>query len=109
MSFQSIFQLMQENHSPLISTNDEEDYNILNLIKKGNYLNKDFWQELRQLASHNSKGLSKLLGVHPEIVAKWPNAIEQHLIKVQEINNKEIQFKRPQIIPTGDLNINKTN
>lgn len=107
-SFASILAQIVESGGPLLAVDDNrEESAAVEAVRRGMRLrsqaNPDdtFWNELRQLASSNRQGLSRLLGVRPEVIARWPQTIQHYLKKVTDADAHENGMKRPQMIGTG--------
>ncbi len=110
-SFSSIYAQMCEQTSgpPLLAIDDMdgEEVEALETMRRGMRLrgntnpDETFWNELKQLSCSNRKGLAKLLGVRPEVIARWPKIIGHYLSKVQQVDAHENGQKKPQMIPTG--------
>lgn len=107
-SFASILLRMNEG-SPLLGAEDmpSQDLEAVETVRRGMRIrsttkpDETFWYELRQLSCSNRQGLAKLLGVKPEVIARWPKIIAHYLEKAQALDAHENGLKKPQMIPTG--------
>lgn len=107
-SFASIYASLHEQMvSPLLAATDLKDDEVaaIETIRRGLRLrsqtSETFWNDLRQIANGDRNGLSKLLGVRPEVIARWPQTIDHYMKRVKQLDNFSSGQQKPQVIPTG--------
>jgi hypothetical protein len=110
-SFNSVYRQLLESQ-PLLAVGDMEQDELaaVEVVRRGMQLsngNQSFWEGLRQLSCSNRSGLAKLLGVKPDVIARWPKIIGHYLSKITEINSHIDGQKKPQVIPTGNMPVPK--
>lgn len=63
---------------------------------------KDLWAMLSQLVSSDPEGLSKLLGVSPDIIGNWVKLIAENREKLNRADDLLAANRRPVMISTGN-------
>ena len=83
----------------------QEDSKAMVVIRKGLSLNKDFWENFKEICNY-SDGMAELLDLSDEqqtqIATKWRSRIEQVEQKVRETDSGAVQEKKATIISTGN-------
>jgi hypothetical protein len=100
-----LIRLNEQNETP-------DDAKAMVVIRKGLSLNRDFWENFKEICNY-SDGLAELLDLSPEskvqIATKWRSRIEQVEQKVKESDNSTVGEKKATVISTGNEPIRDTN
>ena len=94
-----LIRINEQNEAP------EEDAKAMAVIRKGLALNKDFWDNFKEICNY-SDGVAELLGLSDEqrtqIATKWRSRIEQVEGKVRDADSGAVGEKKAAVIPTGN-------
>jgi hypothetical protein len=110
LTFLKLWELMQsQDDSPLNSSG--ESSNAMHAIRAGMNLqgensNRSFWDDFLKLCN-NTEGMSELLDVRPDQIAKWTTKIRNMVQQVENDDRNDIDKK--QVLPTGDGSFDNTN
>jgi hypothetical protein len=80
-----------------------ENTKAMKAIRIGLNIREDFWDDFIRLMN-NPDAVAELLGIRPDQISSWGNAINHNLNKVEEadrLDNKEV--KKHKVLHTGDL------
>lgn len=101
-----LFRLNEQAQAP------EEDAKAMVVIRKGLALDKNFWDNFKEICNY-AEGLAQLLDLSPEqqtqIATKWRPRIDQVEQKVIEADSGAVQEKKATVISTGNEPIADTN
>lgn len=97
ISFADLIEQLDKND--ILMTSGEET-KAMQVIRAGNSLSPDFWNQLISLCS-NSDGLAELFNVSKDRILAWPTRIKEQLKKVE---NKDSQNgnEKESVLSTGE-------
>ena len=79
----------------------DDDSKSMVVIRKGLSLNKDFWDNFKEICNY-ADGLAELLDAPTEQVAQWSSKIAQVEQKVRETDSGAVHEKKASVISTGN-------